>query len=59
LMPMALGQGTLEELSAAPVGIWLLQILLAAVIGIVIVRNVVRLWRAPSFRSRRTAEPAL
>ncbi len=48
LMPMVLGQGALEELSAAPVGIWLLQTLLAAVIGIYMVRNVVRLWRAPA-----------
>lgn len=31
-----------------PVGIWLLATLLAAVIGTSIVRNLVRLWRAPS-----------
>lgn len=48
LLPMVLGQGVLEELSAAPVGIWLLQTLLAALVGILLVRNVVRLWRAPS-----------
>lgn len=48
LMPMVLGQGVLEELSAMPVGIWLLATLLAAVIGTSIVRNLVRLWRAPS-----------
>ena len=48
LLPMVLGQGVLEELSAAPVGIWLLQTLLAALVLILLVRNVVRLWRAPS-----------
>jgi uncharacterized membrane protein len=48
LLPMVLGQGVLEELSAMPIGIWLLQILLAAFVGIFLVRNAVRLWRAPS-----------
>lgn len=48
LLPMVLGQGVLEELSAAPVGIWLLQTLLATLAGIFLVRNAVRLWRAPS-----------
>lgn len=45
---MVLGQGVLEELSAAPAGIWLLQTVLAALVGIFMVRNIVRLWRAPS-----------
>lgn len=50
-MPMALGQGGLEELPQAPVGVWLLQALLAAVVGFFIVRNLVRLWRAPAIEA--------
>ncbi|MDP3894509.1 hypothetical protein [Nocardioides sp.] len=45
LLPMAVGP--FYGMSEAHVGVWLLKALLSAVIGFIVVRNVVRLWRAP------------
>jgi hypothetical protein len=60
LMPMVLGQGVVELLSASPLGVVLLQGVLAVLIGSLMVRNLVLLWRAPAHgASKGTATPML
>lgn len=56
LVPVAIGQQTIEEWAHEGVPFLLLDLLLAVVIGYFIVRNLIRLWLSPPAESsRRTA----
>lgn len=59
LVPVALGQGTFQELPYEPVGFLALEAALAAVIGFFLVRNMVRLWRSPAPEASNSAAAAL
>ena len=59
LVPVVLGPSTFQELPHQSVGLLVLEAGLTAVVGFFLVRNMVRLWRAPAREASGSAATAL
>jgi hypothetical protein len=59
LVPVVLGQTSIQELPHDPVGVWVLEASLAVVISFFVIRSLVRLWRVPAGEASGSAVTAL